>query len=370
MPITDATHWCNILQSRHTLHLIPHADHNFFIPATSTSPRQNRNPKVAELIATWLGPEGEGDRFATRAARIGSICRWKDIEGVSNFRDLGGWQTTNHADYVKAHRIFRCADLSNITEAGKKALSSLQVSKVFDLRSVPEITKNGVGRIDGVEWIHVPVFREEDYSPEKMAIRWGYYTSGLDGFVSAYTGILQHGREPFGTILRQLRDSDESIVIHCTAGKDRTGVICAIILKLLGCEDEVVAREYELTTIGLRRDHSKILAAVAHEGSKPREAYNRDGTFKEGILHMLSSKYPTFSRHKTNILYFSVLTGRYEAMKLTLEVIQTEYDGVENYVKTVCGLSDEDIARIRNRLLIKAERGDGLGWSWSHVSRL
>ena len=309
MPITDATHWCNILQGRHTLHLIPHADHNYFIPATSTSPRQNSNQQVAELIATWIGPEGEGDRFATRAARIGSISRWKDIEGVSNFRDLGGWQT-NHADYVKAHRIFRCADLSHITDAGKKALRSLKVKKVFDLRSVPEITKNGVGRIDGVEWIHVPVFREEDYSPEKMAIRWGYYTSGLDGFISAYTGILQHGREPFGTILRQLRDSDESVVIHCTAGKDRTGVICAIILKLLGCEDEVVAREYELTTIGLRTDHSKILAAVAHVGSKPREAYNRDGTFKEGILNMLSSKYPTFSQPKTKSSLFVSVNGQ------------------------------------------------------------
>jgi hypothetical protein len=65
------------------------------------------------------------------------------------------------------------------------------------------------------------------------------------------------------------------------------------------------------------------------------------------------------------------LTGvRYEAMKLTLELIKTEYDGAENYVKVVCGLSDEDIEMIRNRLLLKRERGDGLGWSWSHVSRL
>jgi Tyrosine phosphatase family len=182
--------------------------------------------------------------------------------------------------------------LSNITEAGKKALRGLKVTKVFDLRSNPEITKNGVGHVDGIEWIHVPVFREEDYSPEKMAIRWGYYTSGLNGFVSAYTVILANGREPFGTILRQLRDSDDAIVVHCTAGKDRTGVICAIILKLMGVEDEVIAREYELTTIGLRRDHSKILAAIAHEGSLPaREAYNRDGSFREGILNMLSSKY-------------------------------------------------------------------------------
>jgi protein tyrosine/serine phosphatase len=209
---------------------------------------------------------------------------------VSNFRDLGGWQTKN-ANYVKPDRIFRCADLRNITDHGRKTLRGLKITKAFDLRSDPEIKKNGVGRVEGVEWIHCPVFRDEDYSPEKMAIRWGYYTSNLDGFVLAYRGILQNGGEPFGMILRHLRDSDDPIIVHCTAGKDRTGVVCAIILKLLGCEDEVVAREYELTTIGLKGEHSKILAAVSHMGGgQSIETREHDGSFKDGILNMLSSK--------------------------------------------------------------------------------
>jgi protein tyrosine/serine phosphatase len=222
------------------------------------------------------------------------VRRWKDVDGVSNFRDLGGWQT-KLGRYVVPGRVFRCADLSHITEGGRRTLKALGVRKVFDLRSLPEVHKNGVGEIDGTERIHVPVFRRQDYSPEKMAIRWGYYTSGLDGFVQAYTVILKNGAEPFGAILRHLRDSNDPIVVHCTAGKDRTGVICAIILKILGCEDEVIAREYELTTIGLRRDHDKILAAVVLE-NKHSEAFNDDGSFKQGILNMLSSKLFPFYR--------------------------------------------------------------------------
>lgn len=299
--MTDATHWANILAGRHTLHLIPEADHNFFTPApphgdfsnasTIKTPRTNLNPQVATLISQWLSNEGEYERFSQRAQTISTLQRWKHVEGVSNFRDLGGWQNI-HSEYVIPGRVFRCADLSNITDLGRKAMLELRIKKVYDLRSLPEIKKNGVGRIDGVEWIHCPVFKEEDYSPEKMALRWGYYTSGLEGFVMAYSGILENGRHPFGLILRHLKDSDEPIVVHCTAGKDRTGIICAIILMLLGVEDEVVAREYELTTIGLKRDHSKILAAVAHEGAaRSHEAYNNDGSFKEGILNMLSSKY-------------------------------------------------------------------------------
>jgi hypothetical protein len=62
--------------------------------------------------------------------------------------------------------------------------------------------------------------------------------------------------------------------------------------------------------------------------------------------------------------------SRYEAMIQTLDLIKSEYGGVESYVKDVCGLTDEDIGKIRNRLLVKGERVDGSGWIWGHVSRL
>lgn len=54
----------------------------------------------------------------------------------------------------------------------------------------------------------------------------------------------------------------------------------------------------------------------------------------------------------------------------TLDVIRSEYGGVESYVKDVCGLTDEDIGKIRTRLLVKGERVNGSGWIWGHMSRL
>ena len=55
----------------------------------------------------------------------------------------------------------------------------------------------------------------------------------------------------------------------------------------------------------------------------------------------------------------------------TLKIIKSEYGGVENYVKNVCGLTEEDIIAIRKRLLVScAETGEGVGWRWEHVSRL
>jgi hypothetical protein len=54
----------------------------------------------------------------------------------------------------------------------------------------------------------------------------------------------------------------------------------------------------------------------------------------------------------------------------TLEILQSEYGGVEGYVKKVCGLTDDDISKLRNRLLIKESKSYGPGWIWGHVSRL
>lgn len=66
---------------------------------------------------------------------------------------------------------------------------------------------------------------------------------------------------PFGAILSHLATPDPSpLLIHCTAGKDRTGVICAIILSICGVDDETIAQEYSLTEAGLAGIREEIIA--------------------------------------------------------------------------------------------------------------
>ena len=73
----------------------------------------------------------------------------------------------------------------------------------------------------------------------------------LQGFVHAYADILRAGASAFSTIFQHLVHAPSACLVHCTAGKDRTGVFVALILSLLGCSDEVVAHEYALTDQGL-----------------------------------------------------------------------------------------------------------------------
>lgn len=121
-----------------------------------------------------------------------------------------------------------------------------------------------VTEIEGVERVFVPVFRDRDYSPEAIALRCQDYTSenGTEGFRNAYADILERGAGAYRRILLHLRDSrppekeeggeeGEACLLHCTAGKDRTGVMVALVLQLVGVEDQVIAEEYALTEMGL-----------------------------------------------------------------------------------------------------------------------
>lgn len=181
------------------------------------------------------------------------------IEGIHNFRSLGGYPTSIPTSSItRSDLLFRSAEPSQVTSAGIAALKALNIRTIFDLRSLPEIERikplTPVIEIEGIERIYVPVFKDRDYSPEAIALRYKDYTSndGTEGFSRAYADILENGVASYRTILLHLRDKPhEPCLVHCTAGKDRTGIIMALILQLLGVEDQIIADEYALTEVGL-----------------------------------------------------------------------------------------------------------------------
>lgn len=108
-----------------------------------------------------------------------------DIQGVHNFRDIGGYAiSTSPTSSLRRNFIYRCADPSRITSAGKAKLSrELGITTIFDLRSNPEIDKaqaKGISaaEIPDVQRHHTPAFAEQDYSPEKIALRFKEYARG------------------------------------------------------------------------------------------------------------------------------------------------------------------------------------------------
>ncbi|KAF9266334.1 hypothetical protein L218DRAFT_997113 [Marasmius fiardii PR-910] len=249
------------------------------------------------------------------------------IDGVINVRDLGGYPSSVPDKITKHGIVFRSAELAGITDRGKEQLKNLGVTKVFDLRSDTEIEKynSALPSLDGIEVVRAPVFSKEDYSPEMMANRYKLYASGkTEAFMELYSQILDHGGRAFGALLRHIRDRPtEGCLFHCTAGKDRTGVIAAIILKLTGVDNESIAQDYALTRVGREPARTMIMQRL--------------------------SKEPLFASNNEAAL--NMFTCRKETMTAFLALLDEKYGGVEQYLKTILELTDEDINIIRNNLL-------------------
>ncbi|KAK6001458.1 hypothetical protein QM012_002789 [Aureobasidium pullulans] len=271
-----------------------------------------------------------------------------NVIGIANFRDIGGYSTSSSSHQsIRSGLVYRCADPSKVQPDGLAKLKELGVKKVFDLRSIPEISKQGpewagvavekdvfTTRADGdepplaadeIERIWCPVFANTDYGPEQVAIRFqNYAKKGSEGFVKAYSDIMANGPTAYKTILSHLAQPNPSpCIIHCTAGKDRTGVIVAILYLLCSVPAPTVAKEYSLTDTGLQH-----LVPLFTERLLKNPALTNN---QEGVRNMISAQ-P-------------------EKMAATIEMIQNTYGGAEGYVRDVVGLSDEQIAQIRKNLL-------------------
>ncbi|OJD35067.1 tyrosine phosphatase [Diplodia corticola] len=282
---------------------------------------------------------------------------------IPNLRDAGNnlpCGTTNTATTViRPLALLRSADPSRASPADRAILRGLRVTKVFDLRSRPEIEKagegggkaegevmggGGGGEEDGemfLKRVWVPVFEDEVFVPERLAVRYREYASrGLEGFVAAYGEILAGGGPAFGTILRHianesLAEKPNALLVHCSAGKDRTGVFVAVLLSMLGVEDELIADEYALTEVGLAHVKPLLVKKISEN-----PAFKETGAGKEGAERMSGAKK--------------------DSMLRTLVMIREKYGSAEGYVRTVCGLSTEEIERIRQVMVVpKTEGHDG-----------
>ncbi|RPB05294.1 hypothetical protein L873DRAFT_1798296 [Choiromyces venosus 120613-1] len=257
---------------------------------------------------------------------------WKLVQGIPNFRDIGGYPLKDGSGSVRREFIYRSAEPSRITDEGKILLrDTMKVSDTYDLRSMPELKRmekeTPIIEIEGITRNFVPVFMDIDYSPEKVALRYKSYSSG--DLTEAYRSILQAGgKSAYRSILSHiLTRPDEPLLIHCTAGKDRTGIIVALILLLAGVEEEVIAEEYALTTLGMA---SVKKAIWDHLIQQPLFAKG-DAEAIQGLENMLSS--------------------RKETMLKTLKIIEEEFGGAKVYLEKECGFSKEDIETIRKNIV-------------------
>jgi protein-tyrosine phosphatase len=211
------------------------------------------------------------------------------LEGLHNFRDLGGYATSD-GHRVRVRRVFRSDALHRMTEADVMRVRALGLVSVVDLRAPDEVAHVGTGRIDalGATYHNLPT-RPAVLGADAPA---GAVTSAPD----RYLGYLTEGPACFAGLARLLADPDATpAVFFCNAGKDRTGVAAAMVLGVLGVPDETVAADYARTQAALdairaasRRDYPADVRAWRN--LSPDMAHARSDTMR-AFLGLLRARY-------------------------------------------------------------------------------
>ncbi|RMF25401.1 MAG: tyrosine-protein phosphatase, partial [Deltaproteobacteria bacterium] len=171
------------------------------------------------------------------------------LSGAFNFRDLGGYRGAG-GRRVADGLVYRADALHRLSDADIAALERLGITRVFDLRSPVELEKDGVGDFERAcgRHRHLPLV-SITLSPFDPTIDWKSIN-----LLDRYLEMLDEGRDVIRTILEEISEPDRgAVVFHCSGGKDRTGVVAAVILRTLGVSDDDIIADYARSESYLRR---------------------------------------------------------------------------------------------------------------------
>jgi protein-tyrosine phosphatase len=241
-----------------------------------------------------------------------SVDRIIALEGAVNFRDLGGYATTD-GQRTRWRVLFRADGLSELTEPDLVIMRELGIRTVIDLRTGHELEQSRFD-VDAhpVEFHHFPFIKSltnvEDFNR-------------APGFLGAqYREMLEDAAPQIVGALAALAAPDaRPAVFHCTAGKDRTGLLSALVLSLLGVPEDTVVADYALSGAAMARLRAKLVVK-----------------YPDGKLLIEDSDAILSADPANMIALFAHLKERFGTV--------TEY-------ATTIGVPDEVVARLRQAML-------------------
>jgi len=206
------------------------------------------------------------------------------LEGCLNFRDLGGYPAAAGM-WVRRGQVYRSDALHHLTSADVVCVrDELQVEAILDLRSTAELQAEGRGPLaaESIRFLHLPLFDGKAARPEAWA--------PMATLGERYFLLAEFAREPIARLVTTLAEASGPVVYHCAAGKDRTGVVSAILLGLLGVRDEVIIADYVATQENLDAIIERLLSTEGYQtmlAALPADTMHAEpGTMVEFLARM------------------------------------------------------------------------------------
>ena len=253
------------------------------------------------------------------------------LEGQSNFRDIGGYQTTD-GRRVRTGLIYRSGELSHLSHDDVSMLDSLGVKTIVNFLTLEEISTNGEDRLpDKTVTVSIPMNPGGWSHEAQNAIRTAEFDKLSPDINPEFHRILaREMAEEYGRFLETLVETEGPVVFHCSHGVHRTGTATAIVLTLLGVPWEVVRNEYLLSNIY-------------------RETEVKESLEKLRLMAAKANDLDPEEVDMTNIEAFYILQGSY--IDATRDYVLTEYGSFENYAQKALGLDAPQIEKLKVKFL-------------------
>lgn len=252
------------------------------------------------------------------------------LEGGCNFRDIGGYRA-NDGRVVRWGKVFRAGVLSYVTDRDHEHLQSLGIRAICDLRRTEERRKEPTRWPDAtahaLHWddeLAMPTLRS--YAAQHPPTADGMFLAMLD----LYRGLPRRMQTRIHGLLTCIVNDRMPIVVHCAAGKDRTGVAIAVLLALLGVPQETIVEDYLLTN-----DVGDF------------EAFIRGRTETE--LGLADANHPLLAMPLD--LRRVLLSAHRDFLLAAFDAIESEFGGLDAYANDALGVDASTREVIRDKLL-------------------
>ncbi|MFT8593377.1 MAG: tyrosine-protein phosphatase [Bifidobacterium sp.] len=189
------------------------------------------------------------------------------IDGLSNFRDIGGLPLVEGGTTVSG-RLLRSDALQHLDEAGMRQLRAIPVCTIVDLRSPAEVNHAPEPDIPGIRRDGIPLLGGETERIMRTAMLSGTGIQAGNVLREMYMSMIRSEGRSLARVVtvtgETLSSGNGAELVHCTAGKDRTGIVIALILSVIGVRREAIVDDYAKTQENLAGDWFRTMLDSLH----------------------------------------------------------------------------------------------------------
>lgn len=261
------------------------------------------------------------------------------VDGIVNARDLGGYPAAD-GKTVRHGLLLRSASLAEAKEKDLSYLSGIPVGTVVDFRMDFELRGKEDKMIPGARYVRLPVnssgidvadedakelSRHKSFDIRKFIMIAAFNKRAQKIAHEMYPIMVmdEDCQKQFAAFLQMAVHADSAILFHCTQGKDRAGLASAFILSALGVDRETIIKDFDATNAIYAKDVKRLSRRVRFFGGKDKEI--------ETVKAFIGANTDNFIK--------------------VLDLIDSEYGSMLNYIQRPLGLSDNDIQRLKERYL-------------------